>query len=199
MKKITILFVVALFAASAVSAQGVELGLKGGLNFANQKFEGSGFSISPDARTGFHGGAFLTLFVTDNFALQPEFLFSIQGSKFDFGGFGEISNTFNYVNIPILLRYNPVDIFNIHAGPQVGLLMSAVSEFDGSKEDIEGVKSSDIGFAFGAGVDLPLGLVGGVRYVMGLSNISEDSGDGESLKNNVFQIYVGYKLFSKKK
>ena len=199
MKKISILIVVALFAAANVSAQGVELGLKGGLNFANQTFESANFSVSPDARTGFHAGAFLTLFVTDNFAIQPEFLFSVQGSKFDIGGFGEISNTFNYVNIPILLRYNPVDIFNIHVGPQVGLLMSAVSEISGTKQDIEDLKSTDLGLAFGAGVDLPFGLVGGVRYIMGISNISDDASADDSLKNNVFQVYVGYKLLSKKK
>lgn len=199
MKKLLLSFAALLIVAS-LSAQGVELGLKAGLNFANQKFEGSGFSISPDARTGFHGGAFLTLFLTDNFAIQPEALFSIQGSTFDVGSLGEYKNNLNYLNIPILLRYNPIDLFNIHVGPQVGLLLSAQGEFNGTKESIkDDFNSSDIGLAFGAGIDLPFGLAGGLRYTMGLSNVAEGTSSGESVKNNVFQIYVGYKLVSLKK
>jgi hypothetical protein len=71
-----------------------------------------------------------------------------------------------------MLRYSPVKVFNLHAGPQFGMLLSAKQECDGNSEDIkDGLKGLDFGLGIGAGVDLPMGLGFSARYVAGLSNI----------------------------
>ena len=78
-------------------------------------------------------------------------------------------------------------------------MIAANSVVDGEKEDIkEDLTTLDLGLAFGGGVDLPMGLNFTVRYVLGLSNIAADVEDDSTLKNNVFQFSIGYKLFGKK-
>lgn len=39
---------------------------------------------------------------------------------------------------------------------------------------------------------MPNGLNFSARYSIGLSNIIEAGSDGEELKNNTFQLFVGY-------
>ena len=195
MKKLIVLSLALTMTGAVAYAQGVSGGLKLGLNFANQKFEGDGGSFSPDGRTSFHVGGFLTAMVTENFGVQPELLYNSVGSTFEIAGF-EAVQKFNYLSVPVLLRYNPVEVVNLHAGPQFGILMSAVQEVDGEEDDIkDGLKTLDLGFAIGAGLDLPMGLTASLRYTLGLSNIADDDDDDAEIKNNVFQISVGYKLF----
>lgn len=188
MKKI-LLSVFALCAFAAVSNAQISGGLKAGLNFANQNYDADGLSISPDARTAFHFGAFANLSLSDNLGLQPELLYSAQGSEFD----GSESNV-NYLTLPVLVRYNINDMFSAHVGPQLGFLLSAEDE-DGN-DFSDSVTGTDLGLAFGAQVDLPVGFVGGVRYILGLSDINDDdTASALEVRNRNFQIYVGYKLF----
>lgn len=166
-------------------------GIKGGLNFANQEYSSDGFSISPDARTAIHVGVFAVINFSDNLGLQPELLYSSKGSEFDFGG-ATATAKYNYLDVPILVRYSINEMISFHAGPQISLLMSA--EDDDGNDLKDGVTGTDFGLSFGGQVDLPMGLVGGLRYNLGLSNI-DDTNSGGEVKNKVFQIYVGYKLF----
>jgi len=87
----------------AVQAQGAALGIKGGVNFANQDIE----TISTDSRTGFHGGIFASLMFSETLGLQPELLFSSQGSELELNNFGDVENEFNYITIPLLLKITP--------------------------------------------------------------------------------------------
>lgn len=165
-------------------------GVKAGANFANLEFSSGGYSVSPDSRTSLHLGAWLAANISGNLAIQPELLYSSQGASFSSDELYKLS----YINIPVLLRYNFAEIANLHAGPQFGLLLSAEAEDDGDTQDIkDDLKGSDVGLAIGGGVDLPMGLGFGLRYVIGLSDISDfDSGD---IKSKVFQIYASFRLF----
>ncbi len=182
--------------STASFAQGVSFGIKAGVNFANQSYEDSNFSLSPNGRTGFHGGVYLTGMLTDNFGIQPEIYYSMQGSEINILSTNTKVNV-DYLSVPVLLRYNITDFFNLHVGPQFGFVMKAETKTGNTTADFkDDIKSADIGGAFGAGVDLPFGLNGGVRYVLGFSNISnDDSSDDTKIKNKMFQIYLGYRLF----
>lgn len=191
MKKITLLAIFSIISIVGLHAQGVGFGVKAGVNFANQDFEADGFSVSPDGKTGFHFGAFASLMFSDKLGLQPEILYSTKGSEFDLGAAGSFETDLNYLEIPILLRFQPIEILSIHAGPQFGILASA--EQDG--EDIkDSLKGSDLSLAVGSQVELPLGFVGGARYVLGLSDINDDSSSNTEVKNRTFQLFVGWKF-----
>ena len=185
-KETALLFFMAVIMTGAM-AQGVSFGIKAGLNLAKESASGSGITINSDNRANFHGGVYLKAMLTPNFGIQPELLYSGQG-----GGSGSNSDKFAYLNIPVMFRYNIVPMFNIQAGPQLGLLLSASN----NGQDIKGqLKSTDFGAAFGIGVDLPMGLNFAARYVLGFSDIQATPVSGITVKNQVIQISVGYKLF----
>lgn len=154
------------------------------------------FPAPRDSPLIMNAGLYLTVMVSETFGVQPELLYNSVGSKIAFGS-DDIVSQLDYLTVPVMLRYNPVKVFNIHAGPQFGFLMSAKDKYDGDSEDAKDrYKGLDLGLGVGAGVDLPMGLGISARYVLGLSNIAElEDGEEGSLKNNVIQLSVSYRLF----
>jgi hypothetical protein len=192
MKKILSLFAFLSLIAVGVNAQGISGGLKLGLNLANQTISSGelGFTASPSFRPTIHAGGYLTAMVTEKFGVQPEILYSGQGYKQ-----GSAVFKANYITVPVLLRYNFTDLFSIHAGPQIGILASAKADGEDVKDMLKG---TDIGIAAGLGVDLPMGLNFGFRFVKGMTNIIDDDSEDLKYKNYTLQFSVGYKLFGKK-
>jgi Outer membrane protein beta-barrel domain len=182
--------------SSGLHAQGLDFGVKAGVNIANQKLSSDNYELDTKAKVLFHGGVFVTWMFTEKLGLQPEVLLSMQGSKYDYDGYDAGLIT-NYIIVPVLVRYNINDMFSVHAGPQFGFLLSAEEEDDGDKEDVkDDFKGTDIGAAFGLEVDLPANFGVGARYILGLSNVLADDasfGDAE-LKNGVIQIYVKFRI-----
>ncbi len=177
MKRIILAAFVSLFAITTY-AQGIDFGIKAGMNFANINDAGEGL----DTRTGFHAGVFLGLKLNDKLALQPELLYSQQGAEFDLGEF-----ELDYVNIPVVVKYYLVQGLNIQVGPQFGFVVNDRISFGGIAADAEAEKF-DLSGIVGAGYDLPLGLRIDARYNFGLSKVVKD-GDG---KNGVFSLALGF-------
>lgn len=197
MKKLLFTLIVTTLATTGLFAQGFSGGLKGGLNLSSQ-------DIEPLAETkmkvGFHVGAFGTYLFNENMGLQAEILYSAQGSTIDEDGADATVNV-DYVTVPVLFRYNINETFHLHAGPQFGFLIKAEAKGDGDTVDLdEYFTGTEIAGAVGAGVDLPIGLGFGARYVFGLSNILdfEDAADEYTWKNTNIQIYASYRLFGGK-
>jgi len=182
---LSIAIVSIVFLSSEIHAQGIGVGIKAGANFANQSIT----DISTNSKTGFHGGAYVVLAFSEKWAIQPELLYSAQGSELP----DEISE-FNYMSIPILLRWKPLSVLSIEAGPQFSALLDAKLDGQDIKDDIKG---SDFGLALGATLHLPLGFNGGVRYVWGFTNVADLQDDIE-VKNSVVQVYVGWTIFGAK-
>jgi hypothetical protein len=186
MKKLFFTFSLIAISAVGVFAQGISGGLKAGVNFANQIYSGGSLSASADNRTGFHGGAYLNISFSDKFGIQPELLYSSQGSKL-----ADIDYKIDYLTLPVMIKFNPAPIFNIHFGPQFGFLVSAKRDDNDLKD---AMKDLDLGAGLGVGVDLPMGLGLSARYVFGLSDTSDDD-DNVSIKNTTLQLSLSYKLF----
>src|SRR5262245_4424225 len=100
----------------------VSIGIKAGLNFAS--LNTSSFSAAYESRTGYHAGAFVNVKLT-KIAIQPEVIFSQQGSTVKLSTGQSIEQNFNYVNIPVLLKFYLISGLNLQAGPQFGFLTSA--------------------------------------------------------------------------
>ncbi|MBX2957113.1 MAG: PorT family protein [Cyclobacteriaceae bacterium] len=194
MKKLASLFT--LMCIAIVGYSQVEGGLKLGLNIANQKFDIEGLSFSPDSKMGFHIGGYLNVPFSESFSLQPELLFNSVGFKVESNG-QTYNESWNYVSVPVMLRYNINEMINLHAGPQFSFLMNAKGEVDGDSEDVEDTSSLELAAGFGLGVNLPMGLNFSARYVLGFSNIYDVDNEDGKVTNNVFQISVGYRLFGK--
>jgi hypothetical protein len=176
---ITSLFSFLLFVGVA-NAQHVNIGVKGGLN-AYSIANGSVFDN--DLELGFHLGLIGHVHLTDPIALQPELVFSMQGSK---------NTDLNYVNIPLMVQYMYNNGFRIQAGPQLGVLVSAKSKINNVQTDVKGDYES-IDLALGAGISYvnPATDFGvDIRYNHGLTNISKS--DMAAIYNRGFQLGVFY-------
>jgi opacity protein-like surface antigen len=177
------------------------IGIKAGPNFANIDTKSTA-TANYKNRTGFHGGAFVLIKAT-KFGIQPEVIFSQQGSKVEINSQNFESN-FSYVNIPIILKLYTVAGINIQAGPQFGFVTNAETPIEdqlnpGSYkvQDVKDkMKSSDFTVALGLGWDLPFGLTIDARYNLGLSKVYDEAPttQTDNAKNQVFQLSLGYKL-----
>ena len=193
---ITLILLCIMCLTSAAQIQ-FALGLKAGPNFASINTSESA-TENYKSRTGFHGGAF-ALFKFTKIGIQPEIIFSQQGSKVTINSSNYDAN-YNYVNIPVIVKLYLAAGLNLQAGPQFGFvsLAEAPRPDDNGNITVQDVKDeakkSDISAALGAGWDLPFGLTIDARYNLGLTKINDDSG-ASSAKNQVFQVSLGYKLF----
>ena len=203
MKKI-ILTVAAVFAFGFANAQETKFGVKGGLNVANLTGDEDEDNSS---KVGFHVGGFVEIKVSDKFSVQPELLFSTQGTKLEESGTNysyESNLNLSYLNIPVMAKYYVAEGFSLEAGPQIGFLTTAKSDFTATESGItvsgdEDVKdefeSVDFGVNFGAGYDFTENLSVGLRYNLGLSNVYKtEAGNDFKNSNNVFSVSLGYKF-----
>lgn len=187
MKKLILLFVLVL-GSTAIFAQDIKFGVKGGLNIANLSDDDN----KADAIADFHLGAFAQFGINNILSFQPELVYSRQGAK---NKDGNISLTYNfdYINIPLLLRakmFN-TDKFHIMAGPQIGILTKAEGTLDNGSTEItndikDNLKSIDFSLALGLEYNIVEKVAINTRYNIGLSNISDV--DDAELFSNVFQI-----------
>jgi hypothetical protein len=201
MKKIYLssLFITAFF--SAAFSQGVSGGIRAGMNIANQTASLGSVSASIGSKIGLMVGGYVTIMTSEKFGIQPELVYSGLGSSLSSGG-QTSTGSFNYLSVPVFLRYNVSENFNIQAGPQLGILLSA-SSTTGSAASVDikdTVNGTDFGAAFGFGVDFGK-FNAGARYYLGFSNTEKNSsqfqGQDTKLTNNAIQLFVGYTLFGK--
>jgi len=197
MKKITIFLLIAVASMGSVNVfgQGAPkpiFGAKGGLNFANISGE-----TDNKMKTAFHAGVYSEVFFDYFLMMQAELLLSYQGhAPFDDQPFSAALNLW-YLNLPIMARYNLGYNFNVHAGIQLGFLLSAKSKAnDGFTESVKDQKKTlDFGIPIGVGYEFwDRKLSGSFRYIIPISNT--EVSDLQTRKNSVFQVSIGYKLMT---
>ena len=235
MKKIS-LFALALVTGTALFAQGdpvigspsqshkpvrtamevkTRFGIKGGVNLAKFKVNDDAYtpaSAAPDAenKTSFHAGAFVNIPIGGNFRLQPELVWSGQGSKI-----GETINTntgsrtfryeedLHYLNLPIMLQLQTPGGFYVETGPQLSYLVDGktkgttpISTTD--ETDMDDFRDNfDIAWSAGVGYVTRIGLGIGGRFNYGFRNIVKENSAGVSrgdLENRVIQIGLTYQF-----
>jgi len=194
LKNAAICFMIAtvclMFTANKLAAQKAEFGVRFMPTISSFKMKtSSGGNINGSATLGFGVGAFLGFSLSDNFGIQVEAIYTSLNQEYKEQD--EVNRVnLRYLNIPLLLTLNtgktkPVN-FSLVAGPQLGISAgsSITSTNDGNpnnSEPILSVKKSDVGFAYGAGLDFGLNetktirLGVGYRGVIGLIDISDNS------------------------
>src|SRR5687768_5771463 len=154
MKKISFMVLLLVSGSSLWAQSQANFGLKGGINIAsttNSEGDQSG------SRVGFHAGLLGHIHLSPEFSLQPEIVYSSQGSKYTTDVTGtpvEHQLSLNYVNIPLLLQYNFENGFRLQTGPQVGFLASVTDKVQGAETGFftsDDFKSTDFSWSFGLG------------------------------------------------
>lgn len=198
MKKLFFIAAFGLMSVAATQAQEVRLGAKGGVNFANiggDDINGVDFK----SRTGFHIGALVEIPVSERFWVQPEVLYTAQGSKATILNASETKLNLDYIQVPVMAKYYVVEGLALEAGPQIAFLVKAEGETSigdtnvTSKLDKDNFSSIDFSMGVGASYRLDMGLFFGARYNFGFTDINDSEVfDNKKLNNNVFQLSAGY-------
>jgi opacity protein-like surface antigen len=193
MKSFLFTVVALLLITNAAHSQHVNIGIKGGLNAYTIMGDNSN---DFDPKLSYHAGLLGHIHMSNNFALQPEAVFSVQGSKSKIAGVDMLINM-NYVNIPLLIQYMFDNGFRLQAGPQLGILASAKSKTGNATADVkDNYKSTDFGLSVGMSYVKPsTGFGIDFRYNHGFTNINNS--DAINSYNRGFQLGLFY-LFQHK-
>lgn len=182
-KKIFTLLLVTLL-NNQTQAQIAEIGIKGGVNYANFKTD----SFDTSAITSYHFGPTLNLKLFKRVALQGEILYSTVGGKYKKPVdeiVKEYKNELGYLAIPLSLQIGLSDNIYVEAGSQFSFLLSNKNEFDINNEN-----TFDLGFFGGIGFRLFKHVNIGARYIGGSKNVYKTN----EFKNNVGQAFIEIKF-----
>ena len=176
------LFLFSLLMAGVFTSQAqIRFGARAGLNVANitgQDVEGY------RSKAGLHFGGFANLALTPQLSVQGELMYSSQGARWDDDN---EKTALNYLQIPVLVKYQIVRGLYAEAGPQIGFLLKAEDDNEGDVTNIkEFLEKTDVSIAVGGGYNINSNIGVYARYNASLSKFYDEE------KNSVFQLGVSY-------
>ncbi|MGZ3754606.1 MAG: porin family protein [Mucilaginibacter sp.] len=218
MKKLHLLAILLLFAGS-VSAQyydpnaprrprryvrkeqpanQVQVGFAAGLNTSNIVDANNSY-YSTGNLTGFNAGLTFDVPIVYNFSFAPEVRYSQKG-YFAETTDGNLTQHFNFIDVPLLAKFKLVPGFNLYVGPQISFLVSSNQTFDngfvvsrqntydytGNNTFIDGV----VGVSF----DITRYFDLHARYAIDLNSTSSNSTVIPDYRNQTWQFGFGIKF-----
>ena len=170
--------------------------------------------------TGINFGLLATIKLSDTFYLVPEFApLSPKGTKdisYLPSGITELDGliaptdesamSLNYIDIPVVAKYQLGDRFSLGTGPQLGILTSSSNVYENevqADDELKYVQESqlswnklDFGWTFEFTYNLwqardGKGLNIHARYTKGLTDILKDN-PGDAVTNSLFQFFVSF-------
>ncbi|MCE7039935.1 porin family protein [Dyadobacter sp. CY312] len=223
MKKLLIAFC-ALMITHAASAQydpSFRFGIKAGANLSN--INGSNdltlasgnnpfnFKDNDNRSLGFVGGVFFRF--GKNVYIQPEFLLSQKGGKFNVykdgvqNPDGKVDVRFSNLDVPVLFGIRVAKLFRINVGPMASLRMSSNGKIGDTFDDVTGDNSdaefkNRLAYGYQAGVGFDFGRLSlDVRYEGNFTDIVKVKFDNATTasqfgkKSNLFQATLGLAIF----
>lgn len=201
--------------STTVNAQKAEFGIRYMPTFSNFDMQASDGTTIKGEVTISHGiGVLMGYNFNENVGIQGEVIYTAVARRYSERSV-EQKVVLRYVNIPLLLSLNTgksrMFNLNIVAGPQVGIRVGShvYTTGDGTlmAQPLLEVKKTDLGFAYGAGLDVGLNeaktlrLGAGFRGVYGLIDISDNSSTTATdtyyiLERTNIETYSGYIGFS---
>jgi hypothetical protein len=195
MKKYFGVLIAILFLSNLQAQDKFAMGIKIGQNFSSVD------NVAVDHNTAsYHAGVTTFFKVTDKIGIAPEFILSQTKletnpevtSLMGNGSLQPETYHLNYLSIPLLCEFKPINKFAIQAGPQYSILLD--QKKDGIGNASMAFKNGEFAFVGGAKFDLGGFFLYG-RYVIGLQNINELQ-DQTKWRTTQWQLGVGMNLFN---
>lgn len=183
MKKILLAAVLFMATSATIQAQLLQIGVKGGVNFASQT--GDAFpeqNFDKEGITSFHAGLVAEIKLLERFSVQPELLYSTQGATYK-NAVTEFKNELGYISIPVMAKFYLTDSFSLEVGPQASFLVSEKNDFD-----VEDGETFEFGLNAGLGYKITKNFFVQGRYGLGLTEASKNA----DIKNSTVQLSAGF-------
>jgi hypothetical protein len=176
----------------------VQVGLTVGLNNSNIVDANNSYRET-GVVSGFNAGVTFEAPVAYNFSFAPEVLYSQKG-YFAETVDGNLTQRYNFIDVPLLAKFRIGPGFNFLIGPQLAFLVSSNTTFDngftvtnqnnynysGSNVFVDGVIG--LSFDFSPYVDIH------TRYAIDLNQTNSNSTVIPDYRNQVWQVGIGIKL-----
>lgn len=205
MKNLSKTLLIIVFIFFYAQSFGQRIGVKAGLNLANQIERNDDHTYSDDykLKPGFHLGGFVNIPIMDMISVEPGIQISTKGYRYKYGDYKEKLNL-TYLECPVLgkfsLEIGSVSLIGI-TGPVFGVGLSGKekTEYDGDKDketinwgkDDGESRRPEVSFLIGAGVEIE-SFRFTISYNIGLTNISNESNNGYRIKNRVIGLSAAY-------
>ena len=201
MKKLILIVFLLIYTGTTLKAQeSVLFGIKGGANFTKMNSEEFADNSS---RVGFHVGLLAEIPLGNKFSIQPEVLYSTQGTKAEvimFGGNPTVSFHLDYIQVPLVIKWYITQSLAIEAGPSFNFLVK--NELGSERVQplgsflMFGIESGfgrkfEFGGVLGASYKFGQNLLGSARYVYGLTDAFDSEFNDKAIHNYGFQLGFG--------
>ena len=184
-----------------------EFGVKGGFNISNMYTDNAD---DENVLYGFNVGVFATFPLSEVIAIQPELYYTTKGSELKYNNDfinGSSKLRLDYIQLPVMVKFNVMEHLNIHFGPYGAYLVGAKVKSENNQnvfevdEDLDTDDFEKFEFGLAAGVEFdfePLSV--GLRYDYGLTTVGKEQNFMGSnftfpdAKNSLLNVYLTYKF-----
>jgi hypothetical protein len=175
--KNAVLLLMVLLVFAVGNAQDTHYGIRGALNISNLDFDPAP-TFENKHRNGFAFAGFVEFDMSADIGLRVELQWSAEGGS-------DETLRADYLQLPLMLRYNVSDRLSVGAGPQLNL--KVWKENDGfATFSYSGVLGIEYMFTDDLFVD--------ARYSFGLRNVLDDEFTDFEARNHVMQFGFGIKI-----
>ena len=184
----------------------IKFGAEAGLNLPKIIFsEQNGSNPNSLFATAWHVGGYTNIKMTDKFSFQLELLYSVKGDKVTnpLGGSEYFIYQYDYIEMPIQIKYNICNHFTIVGGLYTGYLIAFSSNVTNTTYSYapntsyyDSFNKLDIGATLGIGYQLNDGFNIAIKYSQGFTSIvpTQDSNGNPIISeyNMVFSLCLGW-------
>lgn len=187
-------------AVISVKAQNFHFGIKTGINLSKEtktEVERQVQDFDKEFRKGFHIGGIVTYSINKKWELEGNLMYSQQGYKEHLFSIENNRTIYsirsNYINLPIAIKYYPLEHLYIEMGPQIGFLISKKHKIQGEGNITKYIPLKpnhiDLSLFCGLGYKFSNNILLEARYIHGLNNTYKNV---TLSQNRNIQFSIGY-------
>ena len=187
-------------AVISVKAQNFHFGIKTGINLSKEtktEVERQVEDFDNEFRKGFHIGGIVTYSINKQWELEGNLMYSQQGNKEHLFSIKNNRTIYsirsNYINLPIAIKYYPLEHLYIEMGPQIGFLISKKHKIQGEGNITKYIPLKpnhiDLSLFCGLGYNFSNNIFLEARYIHGLNNTYKNV---TLSQNRNIQFSIGY-------